>query len=73
MSNAVIYYHLNKNSHIYLKILDISGRLVVSLVDEVHQQGEHKINFNTKELPAGIYFCTLMTNYGIQTKKLIKK
>jgi len=71
-SNAVITYTLNENSHATLKILDLSERLVVSLVNEVQQQGEQRIEVNTTGLPAGVYFCVLKTNKGIQTKKMIK-
>ena len=45
---------------------------MVTLVDEIQQQGEQKIIFNTADLPAGIYFCVLKTNYGMQTRKIIK-
>jgi len=71
-SNAVITYTLNENSHVSLNILDLSGRLVVPLVNEVQQQGEQKIDFNIARLPAGIYFCVLKTNEEIQTRKIIK-
>jgi len=71
-STTIIKYTLHQNSPVTLKILDLSGRLVVSLVNEVQQQGEQRIDFNTTGLPAGIYFCVLKTNEGIQTKKIIK-
>jgi len=71
-SNAVITYTLKENSNVTMEILDLSGRLVVSLVNEIQQQGKQRIEFNTMGLPAGIYFCVLKTNQGIQTKKMIK-
>ncbi len=71
-STAIVQYSLPQNSLVSLKILDLSGRLVVSLVNEYQQQGEQKIEFNSTGFPAGIYFCTLYTNHGIQTTKLIK-
>ncbi len=72
-STAIVQYSLHQNSLVSLKIFDLSGRLVVSLVNEYQQQGEQKIEFNSTGLPAGIYFCTLFTNHGIQTTKLIKQ
>ncbi len=47
---------------------------MITLVNEVQQQGKQKVVFNTADLPAGIYFCVLKTNppAGGQTKKMIK-
>ena len=38
----------------------------------MHQKGEHKVVFDGTKLKAGIYFCVLKTNEGIQNKKIIK-
>ncbi len=71
---TLIQYTLNQNSEVTLQILDLSGRLVAFLVNEVQQQGEQQVIFNTSDLPAGIYFCILKTNPARvgQTKKIIK-
>jgi hypothetical protein len=71
-SNAIITYTLNKGSFVKIEFLDLSGRLVVSLVNENQQQGEHKVILNTEGLKPGVYFCTLKTNDGIQMRKIIK-
>jgi len=71
-SSSIITYTLENNSTVILKILDISGRLVVSLVNEVQKKGDQRIEINTTGMPAGIYFCVLKTNNGIQTAKMIK-
>jgi len=71
-SSSIVTYSLENNSPVILKILDLSGRLVVSLVNEYQQQGEHRVIFNSEEIKPGVYFCTLKTNNGILTKKIIK-
>jgi hypothetical protein len=71
-STTFIQYTLHQNSLVIIKIMDLSGRLVVSLVNEIQQQGEQKIEFNTTGLPAGIYFCVLKTNEGVQMRKIVK-
>ena len=71
-SSSLIQYTLPNNSPVTLKILDLSGREMAMLVNEVQQQGEQKVVFNTTGLPAGVYFCVLKTNEGIQTRKMIK-
>lgn len=71
-STTLIQYTLHQNSPVFITILDLSGREIITLVNEVQQQGEQRINFNTTGLPAGIYFCVLKTPQTIKTKKIIK-
>ena len=71
-STTLIQYTLNQNSPVSLKILDLSGQEIKTLVNELQQQGEQQVIFNTAGLPAGVYFCVLKTSNGIQTKKIIK-
>jgi len=71
-SSSLIQYTLHHNSLVVLKILDLSVREIEILVDEFQQQGEQRVVFNSNGLQPGIYFCTLKTNEGIQTRKIIK-
>ena len=54
-----------------LKVLDILGKEIATLVNEPKQAGEYEINFNTEELPSGVYLAMLKTIYGFRTIKLI--
>lgn len=60
---------------VQLKIYDILGREIVTLVDEEQSSGKYKINFNADGLPSGIYFYKLSVINGskkyIETKKMI--
>lgn len=71
-STTMIQYKLQTNSQVSLKILDLSGREMIVLVNEFQQQGEQQLVFNTANLPVGIYFCVLKTKDLIRTRKLIK-
>jgi hypothetical protein len=71
-STAVIKYNLAHDSKVSVKIFNISGQQIQTLVNEVQKQGEQSVIFNTEWLRPGIYFCTLKTVEGIHTKKLIK-
>ena len=71
-STTLIQYTLRQNSPVIIKILDLTGQEIITLVNEIQQKGEQHIIFNTGDLSAGIYFCTLKTNSGMQTKKIIK-
>ena len=59
-----------------LKVFDLLGREVVTLVDEYKQAGTYKVIFNVKtpymaSLPSGIYFYRLQAGSYSETKKLI--
>ncbi len=71
-STTVIQYTLNHNSHVTLRIIDLTGQEIITLVDDLQKSGEQQIIFNTGDLPSGIYFCVLKTPETIETKKIIK-
>jgi hypothetical protein len=71
-ANSLIEYSLLHNSPVTMKIIDLGGREIATLINEFQQHGEQKVVFNTTALPAGVYFCVLKTNEGIQTKRMIK-
>ncbi|MBN8583501.1 MAG: T9SS type A sorting domain-containing protein [Ignavibacteria bacterium] len=54
-----------------LKIFDILGREVRSLVNESLNPGIYEADFNAAELPSGIYFYTLNAGEFSDTKKMI--
>ena len=55
-----------------LKIYDIHGREVATVLDGVIPAGEHTVQFDTFRLPAGIYMYRLTANGQRQTGKLVK-
>ena len=56
---------------IRLTVYDILGRKVATLVNERQEPGNYSVQFNAKNLPAGIYFYTLRAGEFTQTKKMI--
>ena len=46
----------SQDQHVTLKIYDIHGREVATVLDERLPAGEHTVQFDTSGLPAGIYF-----------------
>jgi hypothetical protein len=71
--NAVttITWQLAENSKVTLKVLDIVGRTVATLVNEQRSQGKYETQFNAAQLPRGIYFCQLKAGEFMQTRKMI--
>jgi len=48
-------FQISDIQHITLKIYDLHGRKVATVVDEVMPPGEHSVMFNAGKLPTGIY------------------
>jgi len=72
-SSAIkIDYTLNRSGKINISLFNPTGRKKKVLLNEHQIATQHQLIIDAKELPAGIYFCVLKTNYGIQTKKIIK-
>ncbi len=73
--STVISYQIPKSSYVSLKVYDILGREVASLLNEYEQAGSHQIEFNTENmkrtLTSGIYFYTLKAGKFTETKKLV--
>ncbi len=69
--SAVIKYCLPTKAQVSLKIYDITGRLVKTLVDGEKQVGNHNVNFDARNLATGIYFAKLVAGDYKSTKKLI--
>ena len=55
----------------YLKVHDVLGREVASLVNEEKQPGEYEFDSNAKNLSTGLYFCQLKAGEFVSTKKMI--
>jgi hypothetical protein len=54
-----------------LKVFDILGREIATIVNEEKQKGEYEVEFNASTLSAGIYFYQLKAGNSILTKKMI--
>jgi photosystem II stability/assembly factor-like uncharacterized protein len=54
-----------------LKVYDVLGREVVTLVNETKQPGNYEVKFDGASLPSGVYFYKLNAGDFAQTKKMI--
>jgi photosystem II stability/assembly factor-like uncharacterized protein len=69
--STVIKYQLVENSQVTLKVYDVLGKEVVTLVNSEQQTGTYSIDFDASHLSSGIYFYALSAGNVIQTKKMI--
>ncbi|HEY9164663.1 MAG TPA: C25 family cysteine peptidase [Candidatus Kryptonia bacterium] len=68
---TVISYQISAVSHVTLKVYDVIGRLVATLVDEKQNTGTHSVTFTADRLPSGVYFYRLEAGSYMDTKKLV--
>ena len=69
---TTINYQISSASHVTLKVYDVLGREVASLVDEFKQAGTYVKTLHATPLPSGVYFYKLQTDNGFsETKKLM--
>ncbi|MGE5401973.1 MAG: T9SS type A sorting domain-containing protein [Ignavibacteriales bacterium] len=66
-----IKYSIPENSLVTLKIYDLIGREVATLVNSQQNAGFHQVEFNASKLGSGIYFYQLSTKNFLQTKKMM--
>ncbi len=69
--STVISWQLASAGFVTLKIYDVLGREIVTLVNRYYVSGKYKVNFNANGLPSGVYFYRLITKDFIQTKKMM--
>ncbi len=73
--STVISYQLPVSGEVTLKIYDILGNEVATLVNEYRNAGSYEIEFNPessiKSLASGVYFYQLKAGSFIETKKLM--
>jgi CubicO group peptidase (beta-lactamase class C family) len=70
-SSAQISYSLPKNAFVRLRIFDLLGREIVTLVNQKQPSGNYTVKFDASKLSSGIYFCRLRVADFAVTKKII--
>lgn len=70
-ATTVIKYQIPSQTNVTLKIYDVLGREVATLVEEQKQAGRYEVGFTENYLTSGIYFYTLRAGNYTQTKKMI--
>jgi hypothetical protein len=66
-----ITYVLPKAENVSLKVYDVLGREVATLVNEVKPAGAYTVPFNASNLASGVYFYKLQAGSFVQTKKMM--
>ena len=73
---TTIIFMLPKSSDVTIKIFDLTGREITTLLNEEMQPGEYQIVFEAQDFPSGVYFYRIKTNTEgsptfVKTKKML--
>ena len=66
-----IGFRISSLGFVSLKIFDVLGREISTLVNEVRPAGVYTVRWDASSLPSGVYFCQLRAGDFVQTKKLV--
>ncbi|MGB9697315.1 MAG: T9SS type A sorting domain-containing protein [Ignavibacteria bacterium] len=66
-----IDFDIPRVSYVYLKIFDVSGREITTLVNNLLDAGSYRVKFDGSNLPSGVYFYSLITKGYSSTNKMI--
>jgi hypothetical protein len=65
-----IQYSMPEEGYVTLKVFDMLGREVKTLVSENEKSGNYEVNFDASGIASGIYFYKLQVNNFIESKKM---
>ena len=66
-----IIYQIPERGNVSLKVYDMLGKEITTLVEEYRDEGRYEINFDAGNLASGIYIYQLRANNYIATKKML--
>jgi hypothetical protein len=66
-----IMFDLPRSSHVTVKVYNVIGQEVCTVVDDVRPAGHYSMQWSGASLASGVYFCTLQTDSFAQTRKML--
>ena len=68
---TTISFSIPGHAHVQLRVFDVLGQLVQTLVDEEKEPGRYSVTWNAPGMPSGVYFCRMSAGDFVQTQKLV--
>ena len=69
--STTVPYSLSARAHVTLKVYDLAGREVATLVDEIKSAGEYRVTFRADHLPSGAYIYRLQAGKSVETRQML--
>jgi len=68
---TTIRYDVSTTGPVSLKVFDVLGQEVATLVNGTIAAGRHSLNWNSGGLPSGVYLCRMEAGGFMQTQKMV--
>jgi probable HAF family extracellular repeat protein len=68
---TTISYDVPRAAHVRLKVYDVFGREVATLVDDVQEPGVQSVVWDATNMASGVYFYRLLVGGFVETKKMV--
>jgi hypothetical protein len=69
--STIISFALPEQTDVELRIYDVLGKEVATLVNESKPAGSYEVEWNASDLPSGVYIYQLRTGTSVQMKKMM--
>ena len=66
-----VEFQVSSLEFVTLKVLDVLGREVATLVNEERQPGTYTVRWDASGYPSGVYFCRMQAGSVVETKKMV--
>lgn len=70
-ATTIIPFSVKHREKIRIRIFDLLGKEICTLVNEEHLPGSYTVNWNAANYPSGVYLCRFETNNQRETKKIL--
>ena len=72
VDHAMLRYDLPNPAFVTLRVFDVRGREIATLVEGRQPAGAHTIRFGRAALPSGVYVVRLRAGEQVQTRRLVR-
>ena len=69
--STTIQFALPKDGRVSIKIFNLLGKHIATLIDGYQYAGYHEVTFNADSFASGIYFYQMTAGSVVQTKKML--
>ena len=69
--STTINFSVPKSEFVTLKLYDVLGNEIETLVNDQKPAGNYEVAFNASNLPSGVYYYQLKAGNSIETKKMV--
>lgn len=66
-----ISYDVSKRSHVSIRVYDVFGKLLTTLVDDMKSAGSYNVQFYASNLPSGMYILQMQVDEYVGLRKMM--